>query len=118
VYVKVPEPVNRRMQPARNPYADPFARLIVVDEGPTLLVTMSGADPAARMQRWRLDDPAVAGANPEQVQIMEGMLKGARLAFKLESPFAVVDAVAPSPTPRLPAVSPGPAALSVLDRLV
>jgi hypothetical protein len=91
-YVKVPETVNRRMQPARNPYADPFAGLTVVDEGPTLLVTMSGADPAARMQQWKQDDPAVAGAKPEQVQMMEGMLKSARLAFKLESPFEVVDA--------------------------
>jgi hypothetical protein len=87
--LKLPEK-GGQAQPGQNPFADPFASLKVVDEGPTLLVTMGGGDPAARLRQEAQKDPG-AGANPEMAKAFEGAFKNARLAFKLDSPFDVVD---------------------------
>jgi hypothetical protein len=84
--LKLPEKSGQG-QPGQNPFADPFASLKVVDEGPTLLVTMGGGDPAARLQQQTQKD----AANPEMAKAFEGAFKNARLAFKLDSPFEVVE---------------------------
>jgi hypothetical protein len=85
--LKLPEKSGQG-QPGQNPFADPFASLKVVDEGPTLLVTMGGGDPAARLKQQAQKDP---GSNPEMAKAFEGAFKNARLAFKLDSPFEVVE---------------------------
>jgi hypothetical protein len=70
----------------KNPYDQPFFGLKVVDEGPTVLVTVSGADPKSHMQ-----NPAGNGPpDPGMQKIVEEMMGKARFAFKLESPFEVV----------------------------
>jgi hypothetical protein len=87
--LKLPEKSGQG-QPGQNPFADPFGSLKVVDEGPTLLVTMGGGDPSARLRQEAQKDPG-AGANPEMAKAFEGAFKNARLAFKLDTPFEVVD---------------------------
>ncbi|HYL06455.1 MAG TPA: hypothetical protein VE075_10470 [Thermoanaerobaculia bacterium] len=71
-----------------NPYEDPFSQLKVVDEGKTLLVTFGSVNPAARMQEQAGKD---AAANPEMTKTIEAAFKSARFAFRLETPFDVVE---------------------------
>jgi hypothetical protein len=77
-------------QPGQNPYQDPFSSLQVVDEGRTLLVTLSGGDPAARLQGQAAGKNPAAG-NPEMTKAFEAAFKDARFAFRLDSPFEVVE---------------------------
>jgi hypothetical protein len=71
----------------RNPYDQPFGGLKVVDEGPTLLLTLTGANPSSHVQ----DQAAKGGAaDPGMQKTMETALKNARFAFKLDSPMEVV----------------------------
>jgi len=76
-------------QPGKNPYQDPFSSLQVVDEGRTLLVTLSGGDPAARLQGEAGKSPAAG--NPEMAKTFEAAFKDARFAFRLDTPFDVVE---------------------------
>jgi hypothetical protein len=85
--LKLPEKGGGQTQPGQNPFADPFSSLKVVDEGPTLLVTMGGGDPAARLQQEAKKDPS----NPEMAKAFEEAFKNARLVWKLDSPFEVVE---------------------------
>jgi hypothetical protein len=87
--IKMPEKGGGGQQPGQNPWADPFATLQVVDEGPTLLVTVGGADPSARLQEQAAKGGA--SANPEMAKALEGAFKNARFAFRLDSPFEVVE---------------------------
>jgi hypothetical protein len=68
-----------------NPYQAPFGGLKVVDEGATLLVTLSGADPKSRLQEIKGKIP-----EPGMQDQIAAAFKGARFAFRLESPFEVV----------------------------
>jgi hypothetical protein len=72
--------------PGKNPYSQPFSGLKVTDEGSTLLVTMSGADPASRVAQQNGPGP-VDAATQQQIA---AVLKNARFAFSLASPFEVV----------------------------
>jgi hypothetical protein len=75
--------------PGKNPYSQPFSGLKVTDEGSTLLVTMSGADPASRVAN--LSGQSGQGAvDPATQQQIAAAFKNARFAFALESPFEVV----------------------------
>ncbi len=68
-----------------NPYQAPFGGLKVVDEGPTILVTMTGADPKSRMQDIKAKVP-----EPAMQDQLAAAFAGARFAFRLEAPFEVV----------------------------
>jgi hypothetical protein len=85
--IKLPEK-NGKGQGGANPYEDPFSQLKVVDEGPTLLVTFGSVNPAARMQEQAGKD---AAENPEMKKMFETAFKNARFAFRLETPFDVVE---------------------------
>jgi hypothetical protein len=72
----------------KNPYDSPFNGLQVTDEGKTVLLTSAAVDP--------LKDPAAqpGGASPITPEIQQQMaeaFKGMRVAFKLETPMAVVE---------------------------
>jgi hypothetical protein len=85
--IKLPEKSGQGA-PGSNPYEDPFSQLKVVDEGPTLLVTFGSVNPAAHMQEQAGKD---AGQNPEMTKAVEAAFKSARFAFRLETPFEVVE---------------------------
>ncbi len=85
--IKLPEKGDQG-KPGANPYEDPFSQLKVVDEGPTVLVTFGSVNPAARVKEQAGGD---AGANPEMAKMVEGAFKNARFAFRLETPFEVVE---------------------------
>ena len=90
--IKLPEK-GGKSQPGSNPYEDPFSQLKVVDEGPTLLVTLGSVNPAARLQEQAGAGgvPGKDGGNPEMAKAVEAAFKRARFAFRLESPFEVVE---------------------------
>ena len=90
--IKLPEKGGQG-QSGSNPYEDPFSQLKVVDEGPTLLVTLGSVNPAARLQEQvgAGGAPGKDGGNPEMTKAVEAAFKGARFAFRLESPFEVVE---------------------------
>ena len=85
--IKLPDKSGQG-QPGANPYEDPFSQLKVVDEGPTVLVTFCSVNPAARMQEQAGKD---AAQNPEMTKMIESAFKNARFAFRLETPFDVVE---------------------------
>ena len=70
--------------PAKNPYSQPFSGLKVTDEGSTLLLTVSGADPGSRIAGQGGPGDAATKA------MIASAFKDARFAFSLESPFEVV----------------------------
>jgi hypothetical protein len=86
--IKLPEKSGAG-EPAQNPFSDPFSGLQVVDEGPTLLVTIGGADPSARLQEQAAKGGAPA--TPETSKALADAFKRARFAFRLDSPFEVVE---------------------------
>ncbi|HLX06480.1 MAG TPA: hypothetical protein VKY89_01320 [Thermoanaerobaculia bacterium] len=86
--IKLPEKGGAG-QPGKNPFSDPFSSLQITDEGPTLLLTIGGGSPAARLQEQAAKDGAAA--TPEMSKALEGAFKGARFAFRLDSPFEVVE---------------------------
>jgi hypothetical protein len=86
--IKLPEKGGDE-QSGQNPYGEPFSRLKVVDEGPTLLVTLEGADPAARMKDQ--GDKSGAAQSPEMQKAFATAFKNARFAFRLDSPFEVIE---------------------------
>jgi hypothetical protein len=85
--IKLPDKSGQG-QPGLNPYEDPFSQLKVVDEGPTVLVTLGSVNPAARMQERAGAD---AAQNPEMAKAIEAAFKNARFAFRLDTPFDVVE---------------------------
>lgn len=87
--IKLPEKSGGGDQPGQNPFSDPFSGLQVVDEGATLLVTIGGADPAARLQEQAAKGGAAA--TPETSKALAEAFKSARFAFRLDSPFEVVE---------------------------
>jgi hypothetical protein len=89
--IKLPEKGGEG-QPGANPYQDPFSKLKVIDEGPTVLVTLGSVNPAARMQE-KTGEAGMAGkdSNPEMAKAFETAFKSARFAFRLETPFEVVE---------------------------
>ncbi len=80
-------------KPGSNPYEDPFSQLKVIDEGPTLLVTLGSVNPAARLQEQAGQGGTAGkdGGNPEMAKAFETAFKSARFAFRLETPFEVVE---------------------------
>lgn len=90
--IRLPEKGGKG-QPGANPYEDPFSQLKVVDEGPTLLVTLGSVNPAARLQEQagQAGTAGKDGGNPEMTKMFEAAFKSARFAFRLESPFEVVE---------------------------
>jgi hypothetical protein len=87
-HIKLPE--NGQAQPGANPYSDPFSALKVVDEGPTILVTLGNVDAVARI-REQAAAPAKDGADQEMPKALEAALKSMRFAFRLDTPFEVVE---------------------------
>ena len=77
-------------RPGANPYADPFSSLKVVDEGPTLLVTLGRVDATARILE-QAGTPGKDGARPELPKAVETALQSMRFAFRLETPFQVAE---------------------------
>lgn len=77
-------------QPGVNPYADPFSALNVVDEGPTLLLTLGSVDVAAQM-REQAAASRTSEAASETPKALEVALKSMRFAFRLDTPFEVVE---------------------------
>lgn len=89
--IKLPEKGGQG-KPGSNPYEDPFSQLKVIDEGPTVLVTLGSVNPAARLQEQAgQGGMGKDGANPEMAKALEAAFKGARFAFRLDSPFEVVE---------------------------
>jgi hypothetical protein len=92
--IKLPE---KGGEPGQNPWSDPFATLQVVDEGPTMLVTFGYVDAAARLQEQAAKGgpPIVIAegppATPEMSKALAGAFKTSRFAFRLDSPFEVVE---------------------------
>lgn len=87
--IRLPEKGGQE-EPSVNPYADPFSALKVVDEGPTLLVTLGRVDAAARI-REQAATPGKDGADAEMPKALEDALKSMRFAFRLDTPFEVVE---------------------------
>ena len=87
--IRLPEKDGQE-QASANPYADPFTTLKVVDEGPTLLVTLGSVDAAARL-REQAAAPGKENADPEMPKALEAALKSMRFAFRLDTPFEVVE---------------------------
>jgi hypothetical protein len=87
--IRLPEK-DGQAQPSANPYSDPFSSLKVADEGPTLLVTLGSVDAAARMQE-QAGKPEKDDASPEMTKALETALKSMRFAFRLDTPFEVVE---------------------------
>jgi len=90
--IKLPEKGGEG-KPGANPYEDPFSQLKVIDEGPTVLVTLASVNPAAVMQEKTGQGGTAGkdGGNPEMAKAFETAFKGARFAFRLETPFEVVE---------------------------
>lgn len=86
---------GRWERPGQNPWSYPFATLQLVDEGRTLLVTVSGAAAEARLQETAAEGAprleAGPPATPEMSKALAGAFKTARFAFRLDSPFEVVE---------------------------
>jgi hypothetical protein len=68
-----------------NPFDQPFSGLTVKDEGKTLLLTSKAVNPAAE-QKDKMPE-----MKPEEQQQIDQMFKGLRIAWKIESPFDVVE---------------------------
>ena len=88
--IKLPEKGGEG-QPGKNPYEDPFSTMKVVDEGSTLLVTIGGGNPAARLQDQAAKGGGGPDASPEMAKAFESAFKNARFAFRLDTPFEVVE---------------------------
>ena len=89
--IKLPEKGSQG-KPGSNPYEDPFSQLKVIDEGPTVLVTLGSINPAARLQEQAgQGGMGKDGGNPEMAKAVEAAFKGARFAFRLDTPFEVVE---------------------------
>jgi len=90
--IRLPEKSGQG-QAGTNPYEEPFSQLKVIDEGPTLLVTLGSVNPAARLQEQagQAGMGGKEGSNPEMTKAFEAAFKNARFAFRLESPFEVVE---------------------------
>lgn len=90
--IKLPEKGGQG-QPGGNPFGEPFSKLKVVDEGPTVLVTMDTTNPAAAAQE-RAGQAGTGGKdapNPEMAEAIGAAFKSMRFAFRLEAPFEVVE---------------------------
>jgi hypothetical protein len=89
--IKLPEKGSQGKS-GSNPYEDPFSQLKVIDEGPTVLVTLGSINPAARLQEQAgQGGMGKDGGNPEMAKAVEAAFKGARFAFRLDTPFEVVE---------------------------
>jgi hypothetical protein len=77
-------------QPAPNPYEQPFSGLKVVDEGHTLLVTMTAANPETKIKE-AAGGQAGPGGGADVNNMITAAFKDARFAFRLDSPFEVVE---------------------------
>lgn len=75
-----------------NPYEQPFSTFKVVDEGHTLLVTMTAADPETKVKE-AAGQAAPPGAPPDDAMMkaVTSAFQNARFAFRLDSPFEVVE---------------------------
>jgi hypothetical protein len=71
--------------PVENPMQRPFEGLKVVDEGGTILITSPTHNPLAGETK-----PGEA-ADPMGKAILETMMKGFRVAFRLNAPFEVIE---------------------------
>ncbi|HEV7514877.1 MAG TPA: hypothetical protein VGR07_01125 [Thermoanaerobaculia bacterium] len=71
----------------KNPYDEPFAGIKVVDEGKTVLLTSATVDPLKKQQ----EEKGGPELTPEMKQQMAEAFKGFRVAFKLDTPMAVVE---------------------------
>jgi hypothetical protein len=71
----------------QNPFDRPFPGLEIKDEGSTLLLTMEATNPVAEQkeQATGMNMPA------ETVKEIEEAFKGLRVAFRIDSPFQVVE---------------------------
>jgi hypothetical protein len=70
----------------KNPYSQPFSGLKVVDEGSTILLTLTGADPASHMQPPGDQNAFDANTRKE----FAAAFKDARFGISIDSPFEVV----------------------------
>ena len=71
----------------QNPFDRPFPGLEVKDEGSTVLLTMAATNPAAEQKA----EAAKMNLSPDALKQMEDAFKGLRLAFRIDSPFEVVE---------------------------
>src|SRR6202035_162650 len=71
---------------AGNPFEEPFAGLQIVDEGKTLLLTSRTVNPLPTPEST--GRPALA---PDMKKAVEGAFQGFKLAWKIATPFEVVE---------------------------
>lgn len=74
--------------PMENPVDSPFGGLKVVDEGKTILVTSPPQNPLGEK---KAELGQMTGADPAMKGMVETMLKGLRVAFKITSPLEIVE---------------------------
>jgi hypothetical protein len=74
-------------QGPQNPFDRPFPGLEVKDEGSTILFTMEATNPAAEQKA----QASQMNLSPDAMKQMEDAFKGLRLAFRIDSPFEVVE---------------------------
>ena len=70
----------------KNPFDTPFGDLQITDEGKTLLLTTKPTDPMAEQTEQMGGD-----MTPEMKKQMEDAFKGLRVAWKIETPFEVLE---------------------------
>lgn len=86
--IEFPKSGNEQAGPGGdNPVESPFGGLQVVDEGATFLVTSPTQNPVAE----QTEQASQMELSPEDKKQMEEMFKGLRVAFKITSPFEVVE---------------------------
>ena len=79
------DPPGADASPLENPMQRPFDGLKVVDEGGTILVTTTAHNPLA--DRAKSGEPVP----PEAKAMVDAMLKGFRVALRLNAPFEIIE---------------------------
>ncbi len=85
--IDLPDDKKQQAGPGPNPFDQPFAGLQVVDEGETLLLTSRAVNPLEGKE----EQEAEMDIDPETKKQVEDMMKGLRIAFRIDAPFDVVE---------------------------
>ena len=70
-----------------NPFDQPFPGLKIKDEGSTILMTMEATNPAAEQK----EQSGQMNMSPADLKMIEDSFKGLRVAFRIDTPFQVVE---------------------------
>jgi hypothetical protein len=84
--IKLPKTAGADPSEPGNPVDTPFDGLTVTEEGTTILVTSKTQNPMADTK-----DLVPPGGDPAMANQIAGLFKGLRVAFKVTSPFAIVE---------------------------